>query len=291
MRATKDEDRTPNEFLKNLNEKLLREIPGAPEKVSYSTALRWMRFLGFAQVKASKGWFTDGHERDDVVQERKAFLELMETLEPRMRKYADDKVSGKMMKELIPVCTDKEVVMITHDESTFYANQGKKMFWMENGKKKLLPKSDGQSIMVSGFQCFCHGFMSTEIEGNILRSYQIFYAGSNRDGWFTNEDLVEQLHRTAPLFRELHPEATIECYLFFDNSMTHRKKAPDGLDADRLNLKDGGKKRAGPDMRNGWYYKEIDGEMVKISQSMYREDGQQKGMFVFYFARTQASLK
>ena len=34
---------------------------------------------------------------------------------------------------------EREVVLVTHDESTFYCNKGLKLFWMENGKKKLLP--------------------------------------------------------------------------------------------------------------------------------------------------------
>ena len=41
---------------------------------------------------------------------------------------------------------------------------------MENGEKKLLPKSKGQSIMISGFMCACHGFMSAEIDGITYKS-------------------------------------------------------------------------------------------------------------------------
>ena len=39
----------------------------APTEISTSTAVRWIRYLGFNMVKASKGWFTDGHEREGVV--------------------------------------------------------------------------------------------------------------------------------------------------------------------------------------------------------------------------------
>ena len=103
------------------------------------------------------------------------------------------------------------------------------------------------------------------IDGVEIHSYQIFYAGSNRDGWFTNADLVKQLKQCAPLFKKYHPEADMECYLLFDNSMTHRKKAPDGLDASRLNLKDGGKERP-EKMRDGWYSKLEFGERVIVPQ-------------------------
>jgi hypothetical protein len=30
-----------------------------------------------------------------------------------------------------------EIVMITHDESTFYCNEGMRLFWKENGKKNF----------------------------------------------------------------------------------------------------------------------------------------------------------
>jgi hypothetical protein len=106
---------------------------------------------------------------------------------------------------------------------------------MENGKKKLLPKSKGTLIMISGFICQCHGFMS----GNDnKKTYQTFEAGTARDGWFTNEDLVKRFQGCVGLMKELH--LNIELVIAFDISMTHRARAPDGLDASRLNFSDGG---------------------------------------------------
>ena len=202
-----------------------------------------MRYLGFERVKASKGWFTDGHERADVVQERIAFLKMMEDIEPRMCSWIDDDVLGPMSIEVIPECVSsgrrRKAVLVTHDESTFYANDGKSHFWMENNKKKLLPKSSGQSIMISGFACACHGFMSGKVNGKMVKSYLVFHAGKGREGWFTNEHLVQQLDDCAALIKQLHPGADI--YDAFDNSMTHRARPPDGLYASALNLSDGGK--------------------------------------------------
>ncbi len=48
---------------------------------------------------------------------------------------------------------------------------------MENGKKKLLPKAKGSSIMVSGFVSQCHGFMRATVDGNELKSYKLFTLG------------------------------------------------------------------------------------------------------------------
>lgn len=183
--------------------------------------------------------------------------------------YDDD------MKEIPPTLrlNQKRVVLITHDECTFYCNEGKKFFWMENRKKKLLPKSKGKSIMLSGFVCPCHGFMSATINGEVINSYLKFYAGTQREGWFTNQDLVKQINVCAPLFQFMHPDCDI--LLAFDNSMTHRSHAPDALDAmsSNLNLGDGGK-NCQP-IRNGWY---INKDEEKIIQNMQYENGIQKGI-------------
>jgi hypothetical protein len=178
------------------------------------------------------------------------------------------------MTEILPVLlpNGRQLVLITHDESTFYCNEGKKLFWMENGKKKLLPKSKGTSIMISGFICPCHGFMSAEIDGTTLKSFLMFQAGTQREGWFTNRDLVNQIKYCVPLFNHLHPNCDI--LLAFDNSTTHRAKAPDGVDATCINLGDGGKNCTAL-MRNGWY---INAHGIKVIQAMHYEDGKEKGI-------------
>ena len=122
--------------------------------------------------------------------------------------------------------------------------------------------------MVSGFTCECHGFMSDEELG--LQSFLLFLAGTNREGWFTNDDLVKQSRDLSPLFVKLHPEC--EILVAFDNSMNHHKRCPDGLDADLLPLKDGGKNA--PLMHDTWY---IDENGVRVVQLMQNEIGQQKG--------------
>ena len=123
--------------------------------------------------------------------------------------------------------------------------------------------------MVSGFVCKCHGFMSW----NDSRSFQLFEAGVNREGWFTNDDLVKQFKSLTELFQHYHPNCEIT--IGFDNSMTHRARPHDGLDVTKLKLSDGFKSGITQPMRNGWYMK--DG--VKVIQSMQiPETGVQKGI-------------
>jgi hypothetical protein len=98
-----------------------------------------MIFLGFKSTKQGKGYYTDGHNRPDVIEHRVKFLAEMEAYEKRMMKYS----GADMTEEEAPVLSEdeKRLVFITHDESTFYCNEGKSLLWMENGKKKILPKS------------------------------------------------------------------------------------------------------------------------------------------------------
>jgi hypothetical protein len=105
-----------------------------------------------------------------------------------------------------------------------------------------------------------------------LKSFLLFEAGTNRDGWFTNDDLVRQLEASIPLFFKLHPNCEILCA--FDNSMTHHKRAPDALDVhEKLPLKDDGKNA--PMMRDTTF---INDQGIKVPQVMRTVTGGQKGI-------------
>ncbi len=254
LRSLRDDERTPGRFQEDLNSTLLASINASRSKVSVETARRWMIFLGFTAGTIHKGYYTDNHNRKDVVNYRdNVFLPQMLLYESRLKLYNGDQMTEVTNPSLNN--GDKQVVLITHDESTFYANDGNKIIWMEGGKKKMRPKSVGSSVMLSGFVCDCHGFMCDDV--NRQQSYVQFKAGSNRDGWFNNDDLVKQLQGCFTLFERLHPDAQL---LFaFDNSMSHHKRAPDGLDASLLPLKDNGKNA--PKMKETEFMND-DGEMV-----------------------------
>lgn len=279
LRSWSDVERTPDILLQRCNapDGLLSKMNQAPSQISYSTAKRWMIELGFKPVTASKGWFTDAHERVDVIASREIFLTEMLELERRMCHYEGENMDTRIEPDLL--VGENEVVLITHDESTFYCNEGRRFFWLENGKKKLLPKSKGTSLMVSGFCCQCHGFMSLSTG----KSYQLFKAGTGREGWFTNQHLVDQFNCCLHVLKHYHPACDL--VIAFDNSMTHRARAPDGLDASRLNKGDGGKNV--PLMRNGFF---IDSEGVRHEQSMRNEKGEQLGLLSILKARGRKDL-
>ena len=136
--------------------------------MSYSTAKCWMIELRFKPVAASKGWFTDAHERGDVVASRETFLKEMLELERRMCHFEGENMETKIEPDLLD--GEKMVVLITHDESTVYCNEGRRFFRLENGKKKLLPKSKGTSLMVSDYCCQCQGLCHYRRENLISSS-------------------------------------------------------------------------------------------------------------------------
>lgn len=139
LRALADESRCPKAFKLMLEERLLKTIANAPKKISLETARRWIIYLGCKCTKQGKGYYTDGHNRPDVTEYRTKFLEEMEMYERRMMKFSGE----QMTEEESPTLSDdeKRIVFITHDESTLYCNEGKALLWMENGKKKILPKT------------------------------------------------------------------------------------------------------------------------------------------------------
>lgn len=62
----------------------------------------------------------------------------------------------------------------------------------------------------------------------------LFEAGTNRDGYFTNEEILEQATRAMDILEKYFPH---DQHIFiYDNARTHLKRAPDALSARRMAL-------------------------------------------------------
>lgn len=158
----------------------------------------------------------------------------------------------------------RPVIIITHDECLFRANDDARKGWFEKGHNRMKKKHIGQSKMVSGFCCACHGWVHLAY----------FSPGKNQEGFWRNEDLVNQLkgdNGAIAKAKSLHPGC--ELVFVFDNSSNHHARPPTGLDAKPFNLSPGGKNFPTA-MRNGYYTK--DG--VQVEQSFYDADGKAKGL-------------
>ncbi|KAI2490640.1 hypothetical protein MHU86_23939 [Fragilaria crotonensis] len=67
------------------------------EKMSFSTAWRWMRLLGFRYDTRRKSFYVDGHERDDVVANRTQFCKnYLTELEPYCNRWIQVSLSEAM---------------------------------------------------------------------------------------------------------------------------------------------------------------------------------------------------
>lgn len=130
--------------------------------------------------------YYDGHEREDVVQYRKEWTKRMLAYSEKMRRYEGDNMEQEILLSLRD--GEQELVLVTHDESTFYANDGVARAWLSEGETMLQKKSMGGSIMVSEFMCPCHGRLKIDESHPNFRKplYKearvMIYHGTNRDG-------------------------------------------------------------------------------------------------------------
>lgn len=125
-----------------------------PIVIRSRTARRWLCKLGYEYKDVRKDVFVDRNERADVVADRKNFLRKIEELKPYMVEI--DKF-GVMKPKVYPPDyavgggNRQPVIVITHDECTFSANDGVRRAWTRKGDAFLRPKGRGQGIMASDF--------------------------------------------------------------------------------------------------------------------------------------------
>ena len=113
--------------------------------------------------------------------------------------------------------------------------------------------------MVSDFVEEVGGFLECDGEkARLLLEHQT-------DGHFTNDMLLEQVEQAINIFDEKYPEA--QGLFIFDHAPSHMKKPEDALNAERMNVKDGGKQ---PYMRDTIWNGHV--------QRMVTPKGIQKGM-------------
>ncbi|PKB92174.1 hypothetical protein RhiirA5_247938, partial [Rhizophagus irregularis] len=179
--------------------------------------------------------YYDGHEREDVLQYRKEFLENIFNHEKYISKY-----EGEFMDQIylnLPE-GEKERVLVVHDECIFYLNDGKRELWTKNGEMPLRKKGNGRSIMVSEFLTEIDGCLhlkQADIKKHpyITEEAQYFLKpGINQEGYWTAKHLLEQIEcKAIPIFEALYPDCI--AVFAFDNSSNHAAFSKDALVASR----------------------------------------------------------
>ncbi|KIJ26478.1 hypothetical protein M422DRAFT_140014, partial [Sphaerobolus stellatus SS14] len=201
--------------------------------ISLRTAQRWLKRLNWRYGQKRNGMFIDGHERPDVTEYRNSLVERWlgeKGYEKRMVVYDND---GNIVSKPNG-WGDKNhrflLILVTHDESTFYANDRRNSKWFHSSEKAVpQPKGEGASIMVSDFLVPEWGRLKDdEDEARVL-----FRAGKNRDGYFTAEDLLKQVEKAIDIF-ESRTKGTATGLFMFDNAPSHQKRASNALSARKM---------------------------------------------------------
>jgi hypothetical protein len=89
-------------------------------------------------LRYSKGLYIDGHERQDVVEYRQAFLQKMSEHAKFFIHYDGDDINFVIVPVLEPF--QRQQILVTHDESCFSSHDGKATIWMDANDRPLRPK-------------------------------------------------------------------------------------------------------------------------------------------------------
>ena len=110
--------------------------------------------------------YIDGHEHEDVVKYQEEFVACWKDYEKRFFIYDNNgKVLSKPVGFPVPQISLFRLILVTHDESTFYeTDQCKTKLTHAMQKPQLEKKGEGQSIMVSVFLMSEWGLLRDEDE-------------------------------------------------------------------------------------------------------------------------------
>lgn len=139
-----------------------------PPTVSVDTATHYLHRLGFSHRRVGKSPFADGHERDDVVESRKQFIEdYFHYYENGPNWYCDggnwvDKdtvddlstfqdakylgLGGSIKPDVLKKAQTEGApiyIIFSHDESTFRTNDHHTSMWCDGSSMKFKSKNEG----------------------------------------------------------------------------------------------------------------------------------------------------
>src|SRR6266496_2947668 len=197
---------TPKEYQTFVKEELFSHlgIEESKKSISIKTSCVLLKKLGLVPQSRKKGIYFDGHEREDVIEYRKEFLDKMLIWEKFMPTFEGENMEQK---DPILLLNEKLHILITHDECLFYANDDRLIVWAPIGEPPLRKKGQGKSIMVSDFLLETNGRLKLN-ENEILlypevpiEARKFLKPGKNEEGWWTAEHLLDQVINYAiPIF-------------------------------------------------------------------------------------------
>ena len=107
------------------------------------TTRKWLYKLGYEYKDVYKDVFINGHEQSDVVEDCKVFLNKMKELKPYIVEFDEDGAIKPKVYSLDCVVGGNDwrsIIVITHNECTFSANDRIRKAWAQKGDTFLRPK-------------------------------------------------------------------------------------------------------------------------------------------------------
>jgi hypothetical protein len=118
----------------------------------------------------------------------------------------------------------RRVIVWFHDESTFYANDRRKVRWVHLSEGAVpKPKGEGASIMVTHFVSADYGWHQSK-DGSEMAQI-LFKAGKGCDGYFTTDNIITHAKQAMDILEKHFPND--DHILIFNNASTHLKHADD----------------------------------------------------------------
>lgn len=243
---------TARDFCQWVNETLLPSSslpPFFPRSITVITATRWLHRLGYRPKSHKKGAYVDGHERQDVVDYRQKYLDMM-------KQYYDTHLPPPPPSdEMAPVPPPdaehrKKLVLIFHDECIFSTNEGQLWAWAAEDDSVIQPKTKGTGIMISDYVDQHNGFLClTDSEAEHAKSSQPTFPttaratleyGADKGGYWNSEKFLKNVKDAIKIAKFKYPEDKHTVVFVFDSSSCHRAYAPDALNSKTMNVKPGG---------------------------------------------------
>ena len=115
--------------------------------ISENCARHWLKRLGYELTTAKKGIYVDGHERPDVMDYCKTFLNTIAKNEHLQNMYSDKDLEI-IQPTINPGTTERKHIPVHHDKSIFRSNELQQRVWVMGGKILLRKKGQGKAIHV-----------------------------------------------------------------------------------------------------------------------------------------------
>jgi len=186
--------------------------------------------MGMRWRKTPKGQYVDSHECPDVIDYyQKTYIPRCFGSTLLSHTWTEETVGN----HVIPSPSCQNTVYWHHNEITYMQNNWCQVWWvLEDEKPVPQPKGEGPSLMVADFVSADYSWLRSPDEKEEARV--LFKAGTNRDGYFTSEEILEQATRAMDILEKYFPHD--HHILIYNNARTHLKHAPDALSARKMVL-------------------------------------------------------